>query len=181
MIGALLGSTPFLIGWLDGRSAARRALWTLALGGLFLALASAYWLVPAVLQLKVDATSTLASQSNWTWSEGRATLTNGFWLNTDWGWKYAEYYPYAAAYGRFPLLILKFLLPVTAFGFLALARFPRAIAMTSRRARLGIAASVTALFVVLLSTGTLLPGSPRIRPALQSAVRLAAQGARPVS
>ena len=102
MIGALLASTPFLVGWLDGRPAARRALWTLALGGLFLVLASAYWLVPVVLQLKIDATSTLASQSSWTWSEGRATLANGFWLNNAWGWKYAEYYPYAAAYGESP-------------------------------------------------------------------------------
>ena len=112
-----------------------------------------------MFQLKIEATSTLASQSNWTWSEGRATLANGFWLNNGWGWKYAEYFPYAGVYGKFPLLIAKFLLPVMAFGVLALARFPRAIGMAARRARLGIAASATALFVVLLSTGTHLPGA----------------------
>ena len=36
----------------------------------------------------------LASQSGWTWTEGRATLANGFWLNNDWGWNYAAYYPF---------------------------------------------------------------------------------------
>ena len=159
MIGAFFVSTPLLVGWLDGRAAARRALRTIALGGLILALASAYWLVPAILQLKIEATSTLASQSSWIWSEGRATLTNGFWLNNDWGWKFAEYFPFAGTYDKFPLLTLKFLLPVTAFGFLALARFPGTIRETSRRARLGIAASIMALFLILLSTGTLLPGS----------------------
>ena len=167
MIGALLASMPLLVGWLDGRAAARRALRTLALGGLLLALASSYWLVPTVLQLKIDATSTLANQSSWTWTEGRATLANGFWLNNDWGWKFAEYYPYAGAYGQFPLLILKFLLPMMAFGFLALARFPGAIGVTARRARLGIAASATALFLVLLSTGTRLPGALVFDPLYQ--------------
>ncbi len=159
MIGALVASMPFLIAWLDGRTAARRALRTLALGLPLLALASCYWLVPTLMQLKIEATSTLASPSSWIWTEGRATLANGFWLNNSWGWKFAEYYPYAGAYDKFPLLILKFLLPVTAFGFLALARFPRAIGVTARQGRLGIAASATALFLVLLSTGTRFPGA----------------------
>jgi glycosyltransferase involved in cell wall biosynthesis/O-antigen/teichoic acid export membrane protein len=159
MIGVPLALTPLLVGWLDGREAARRALRTLALGGSLLALASAYWLVPTVLQLKIEATSTLATPSSWLWTEGRATLANGFWLNNDWGWKYAEYFPYASTYGKFPLLTLKFLLPAAAFGFLALARFPRASGVVARWARLGIAASATALFLVLLSTGTHLPGA----------------------
>ena len=159
MLGALLASTPLLVGWLDGRAAAHRALRTLVLGALLLALASAYWLVPTVLQLKTAATSTLATQSSWTWTQGRATLANGFWLDNDWGWKFAAYFPYASAYGKFPLLILKFLLPIGAFGFLALARFSGGIGVTARRARLGIAASATALFFILLSTGTRLPGA----------------------
>ena len=159
MIGVLLASMPLLVGWLDGRAAARRALRTLALSAPLLALACSYWLVPTLLQLKIEATSALATQSSWTWTEGRATLANGFWLNNDWGWKFAAYFPYASAYDKFPLLILKFLLPIAAFGFLALARFPGAIGLPARRARLGIAASATALFLVLLSTGTRLPGA----------------------
>ena len=70
MIGALLASMPLLIAWLDGREAARWAPWNLALGGLLLALACSYWLVPAILELKIVATSALASPSHWTWSEG---------------------------------------------------------------------------------------------------------------
>ena len=167
LIGVLLASTPLLAGWLDGRAAACRALRSISLGVPLLVLASSYWLVPTLLQLKIDATSTLATQSSWVWTEGRATLANGFWLNNDWGWNFAEYYPFAGAYDKFPLLILKFLLPIAAFGFLALARFPRAIGVTARRARLGIAASATALFVVLLSTGTLLPGALVFDPLYQ--------------
>ncbi len=159
MLGALLASLPLLVGWLDGRGAARRALRTVALGAPLLALASLYWLVPTLLQLTIDATSTLANTSSWTWTEGRATLVNGFWLNNSWGWRFAEYFPYADAYDKFPLLILKFLLPMAAFGFLALARFPRARGMTARRARLGIFASASALFLVVLSTGTRFPGA----------------------
>jgi glycosyltransferase involved in cell wall biosynthesis len=158
MIGALLASMPLLAGWLDGRAAARRALLALAVGGPLLVLASAYWLLPTVLQLQVDASSTLANPSSWTWTEGRATLANGFWLNNDWGWAFTEYVPYASVYGKFPLLLLKFLLPITVFGFLALARFSGAIGVTARQARLGMAASATALFLILLSTGTRLPG-----------------------
>jgi arabinofuranan 3-O-arabinosyltransferase len=159
MIGVLLASTPLLAGWIYGRTAGRRALRTLALGAPLLALASAYWLVPTLLQTKADATSTLATTSSWIWTEGRATLANGFWLNNSWAWKFPEYFPYAGAEGKFPLLILKFLLPITAFGFLALARFPRVFGGAARRGRLGIAASATALFLVLLSTGTRFPGA----------------------
>jgi arabinofuranan 3-O-arabinosyltransferase len=167
MIGALLAATPLLVGWLDGRAAAGRSLRTLALGAPLLALASSYWLVPTALQLKMDATATLASTSSWIWTEGRANLANGFWLNNGWGWKYAAYYPYAGAYDEFPLLILKFLLPIAAFAFLALARFPQANGETARRARLGMAASATALFLVLLSTGTNRPGALVFDPLYQ--------------
>ena len=159
MLGAVLASLPFLVGWLDGRAAMRRALRVLFLGGLVLALASAYWLIPAILQIKIEATSTLATTSSWTWSEGRATLANGFWLNNDWGWNFAEYYPFDGVYSKFPMLSLEFALPVAAFSFLALTRFPRAVRVTARQARLGIAVSATALFVILFSTGTLFPGA----------------------
>jgi Alpha-(1->3)-arabinofuranosyltransferase len=159
MIGALVAPMPLLAGWLDGQVAARRALRTLAIGLPLLALASAYWLVPILLKLRIVATSTLGNPWSWTWTEGRATLANGFWLNNGWGWKYAAYFPYAHFYDEFPLVILKFLLPVAAFSFLALARFRGAAGETARRARLGIAASAMALFLVLLSTGTRLPGA----------------------
>lgn len=159
MIGALVVSMPLLLAWLDGRAAARRALRALALGLPLLGLASCYWLVPTLLQLKIEATATLASPASWIWTEGRATLANGFWLNNSWGWNYSQYYPFASSYDKFPLLILKFLLPVTAFGFLAVPRLHGAPDVAARRVRLGIAASATALCLVLLSTGTRFPGA----------------------
>lgn len=159
MLGVVLALLPLLVGWLDGWAATRRALRVLVLGGLVLALASAYWLIPAMLQIKLDATSTLAATSSWTWSEGRATLANGFWLNNDWGWNFAEYYPFASVYSKFPMPSLEFALPVAAFGFLALTRFPRAVRVTARQARLGVVVSATALFLILFSTGTLFPGA----------------------
>ena len=156
MSGALLASMPLLVGWLDGREAARRALRTIVFGALLAALASCYWLVPTMLQVSIHAPTGLL---DWERFENRATLANAFWLNNDWGWQYKDYYPYAGPYGKFPLLILKFVLPTAAFGFLALARFPRGIGAMARRARLGIAASATALFLVLFSMGTVLPGA----------------------
>jgi glycosyltransferase involved in cell wall biosynthesis/O-antigen/teichoic acid export membrane protein len=160
----LLALMPLLAGWLDGRAAAWQALRTLGFGAPLLALASAYWLVPTMLQLKLVASATLANQSSWTWTEGRATLANGFWLNNDWGWKFTEYFPYAGVYGKLPLQVLIFLLPVAAFGFLALARFSGAGGTAARRARLGVAAAVAALFLVLFSTGTRFPGSAVFDP-----------------
>ncbi len=159
MIGVPLATAPFLMAWIDGQESAYRALRVLAFGGLLLAFASSYWIIPTILQVQGEATSALASQASWTWSEGRANLANGFWLNNDWGWKFAEYEPFAGQYARFPLLTLKYLYPASAFAFLVLANFsgnPQAVA---RRARLGIAASITALILVLISTGTMFPGS----------------------
>ena len=158
-IVVLVALMPPLAGWLDGRAAALRALRTIGLGGPVFALASAYWILPTVLQLKLVASATLANQSSWTWTEGRATLANGFWLNNDWGWRFAEYYPYVGAYDKFPLQVLIFMLPAAAFGFLALARFSGAGGMAARRARLGVAAAAASLFLVLFSMGTLFPGS----------------------
>lgn len=167
MLVMLLIATPLLVGWLDGWPAARQAIRAIISGGILLAFASAYWIIPTILQIKIDATATLASQSSWTWSEGRATLANGFWLNNDWGWNFAEYFPYAETYRQFPLLALKYLLPVTGFAYIAIARFSGTISATSRRIRLGIAASLAALFFVLLSTGTHLPGALVFDPLYQ--------------
>lgn len=159
MLAAVTVATPLMTAWLDGRLATGRAIRVIGVGGLLLACASAYWLVPAVLQLRIDATSALANSSSWIWTEGRANLANAFWLNNDWGWRFREYYPYAGTYNQLPLAVMKFTLPALAFGFLVVARFPRTNSQDSRKARLGIAAAVTALFLILLSTGTLLPGA----------------------
>ena len=159
MVGLLLASTPLLAAWLDGRLAAYRALRVVVFGGLLTALASSYWLIPTFLQISTDATGAIANPASWIWTEGRATLANGFWLNNDWGWKFTEYYPYAPAYNHWPMLILKYLLPAVSFSYMAWARFSSRDDAINRRTRLGIAVSATSLWLILLSTGTRFPGS----------------------
>ena len=58
----------------------------------------------------------LATLASWTWTEGRATLLNAFWLNTSWGWVHPEYFPYADKFDSLPLSILRFVIPAAAFG-----------------------------------------------------------------
>jgi len=145
-----------------GRAEAWRAARVLAVGFLLMAGLSAYWLVPAILQAE-NANTSLASLSTWVWTESRATVANAFWLNTFWGWRFPEYFPYAAGYEGFPFSALRFALPVFAFASLLV------VGASSRRNsgyRLGLTVllSTAAIFTLLLSTGTSPPGSVIFSP-----------------
>ncbi len=153
-------ATPLLILWLDGKSAAMRGVWTLCFATpLFLAL-SAYWIVPAVVHLTGFQHDQLASVTSWNWTEGRATIRNAFWLNTAWGWSHPDAYPFASLYETFPLSLLKFLLPLSAFAVLAspLMQIGNG-AKPQRVQRLAVALALVAISLIFLSTGTNLPGS----------------------
>jgi arabinofuranan 3-O-arabinosyltransferase len=165
LVGMVLGvtlATPVLSGWLGGRTAAMRSLLTLSLATPLLLAASAYWIVPAILHLQVVASDQLASLSNWSWTESRATLGNALWLNTHWGWNFPEYFPFGAAYDAFPLSVVRYILPAIAFGTLALPlghdshgqRLQR-----DRALRLAVVAATGASIIILLSTGTNPPGN----------------------
>lgn len=146
-----------IAGWLDGRSAARRAL-SAVTGGLFVvAGASAYWLVPSLLALQ-GVSAGLASTSSWGWTEGRVAVANGFWLNTVWGWSHRSYYPYAYLYNQLPLSLVKYLLPTIAFSSLALSG-PLNSSHQRRRARLAAFSALASLFLIIFGTGTVAPGS----------------------
>ena len=144
----MLVASPLLALMVDGRHAAGRALRAVGFGLGLLLLISAYWIVPAALDLQ-NLNPQLSTLSSWTWTEGRANLVNGFWLNTLWGWKFPEYFPYASVYDTMPFSLLKYALPALAFAGLSLR---------GERFRLGLAASTIALFSILLSTGTNPPG-----------------------
>ena len=148
-----------LSGWLWGRAAASRAVGSIALGGVAALLVSAYWIVPSLLQISVLATGALSRLTAWAWTEGRANLANGLWLNTSWGWAYSIYYPYASAYGRWPLQIVKFLLPACAFAGLVLPLAKPSRPGANQLLHLALGAAAVSLLLVLLATGTNPPGS----------------------
>lgn len=152
-------SAAVLALWLDGRLAAQRAGKVLLLGLPLLVVVSAYWLVPSVVQLPHAASCQMSSTASWAWTEGRAALANGLWLNTTWGWTYPEYYPYAHLYTSFPLALVKYLLPAAAFASLVLNTSVVASGYIARRGRLIAAAAALALFLIVLGTGTNAPGA----------------------
>lgn len=137
-----------------GRLGGRRALHAVLVGGFALVAASAYWLVPAKIAAASVASGTLSSISSWGFTEIRSTIANGLWLNDTWGWHYAAYYPYAAQFAHFPLVLVRALVPVAAFSVLTIAK-PRhqGLAKTSG------ALALVALVLVFLSTGIRFPGS----------------------
>jgi hypothetical protein len=159
--GTMLG-TPLLVAWVDGKDAALRTLRALGLGVALLLPLSAFWIVPALLHLSHFAGGEVASLSSWNFTEIRATIRNAFWLNTVWGWRYPEFYPFAAPYDRLPVSVFRFVLPAIAFGALAMRSVARNDDQRNRRdreLRLVVAAATIALFLILMSNGTNPPGS----------------------
>lgn len=145
--------------WLGDRTVVRRSLTAVAGGLMALVVASAYWLVPAIVALKDTGVGLgLSTTSSWAWTEGRMSVANGLWLNTSWAWKYALYYPYAHLYDELPLSLLKFLLPAAAFASLAVAG---RLGSTGQRhrARLAAGAALVSLLLVVAGTGTNMPGA----------------------
>ncbi|MST31743.1 hypothetical protein GHK86_03245, partial [Acidimicrobiaceae bacterium USS-CC1] len=164
MIAVVTAVSAAAAGWLWGPAAAKRAGLVVVAGGLLAGALSAYWIVPSLLQVSADATGRLSTLGAWGWTEGRANLANGLWLDTTWGWKFPIYYPYAPAYGRFPLDALKYLPAVLAFSALPLALLAPLAPDTRHRQRLGLAAAGGALFLVVLGTGTNAPGAVLFDP-----------------
>src|SRR6266566_2844524 len=166
ILGAALG-TPLLVAWVDGREAALRSVRALVASLALLLVLSAYWIAPALLHLSGFVSNQLASVSSWSFTEVRASIRNAFWLNTVWGWRFSEFYPFAAAYEKWPLSVLRFALPAIAFGSLALDSAPqkgRLAANRNHRLRLAIAIATVALFLILLSNGNNSPGNVIFNP-----------------
>ena len=157
----IIVSVP-LAGYLGGREAISRAMRLVIFGVPLLILASIYWIIPLHIQTSVANIGQISSISSWAWTEGRETLRNGFWLNDTWGWIYSVYYPFAHNYYKFPLNVLRFALPASAFAALTL-RTPNNLKPTDSdlisSLKVGSVVSITALFVVLISTGTNAPGA----------------------
>jgi len=146
--------SPLLVRLRFGRAEVARAWKVVVVGGLVIIAASAYWLIPAKIAVADVATGTLSSLSSWAFTESRSTIANGLWLNTSWAWRYTSYDPYAPQFVRFPLVLVRVLVPLAPFSILAVKKIhDRAMLETSG------AFVLVALAVVILSTGTRFPGS----------------------
>jgi hypothetical protein len=152
-------TSPLVVLWLYGRSAAGRALLVLVLGLLTMLALSAYWIVPSIFQLLGSLPNGFAPVSSWLWTEGRATISNALWLNTLWGWQYPEYFPFSHAYDAPPLNVLKYCPALLAFGALAFNPRARPTAHDAARFRLTLLAASVALGLIFVSTGTNPPGN----------------------
>jgi hypothetical protein len=162
LIGVSVVITSALIaiwlGWSGFRPVLRCAVFAIPLTFAL----SAYWLLPALVQLATVRSSELAQASSWLWTEGRSTIANALWLNTAWGWHFPEYYPFSNLYGQLPLSLIKFSLPALAFAPLAfsLERRGSEDQPVAAKARvLPLFAATAALSLIILSTGTNAPGS----------------------
>lgn len=176
LVGMLVGVailTPFAAAWLGGAGAARRSARALAIGLPALLLLSVYWIVPLLVQMGTVATGRLASYQDWAWTEARASLANGFWLNGSWAWSFPQFFPYAHLYDSLPLVFVKFLVPALAFGSLLIAGVARARprrelpgdrhrrdqAMSSELS-IAVLGAAVAIPLIVLSTGTNPPAAP---------------------
>lgn len=166
LLGMVLGTmvaTPLVAGWVFGKEAALRGLRTLLLAVPLILAVSLYWVIPAMLYLSVVPSDSLAAFASWSWTETRATIGNAFWLNTNWGWNFPEYYPFAGAYDALPLSLIRFVLPALAFSALALgparSRRRHSFVDRDRALRLAVAAATGATMIIFLSTGTNPPGN----------------------
>jgi hypothetical protein len=157
MIVVVTAVSPLLVRVRFGTSAAGQSLRGAWIGVALAAAASAYWLIPNQAALVNIASGNLSTLSSWAFTEARSNLANGLWLNTAWGWQFAEYFPYAHFFGELPLVLVRAFVPLLAlFGLvLPTPADERGRAME----RLGATVAIGALVVILLATGTNPPGS----------------------
>ena len=167
LLAAAVGLSIILTAHLGGAESIRQAGKLLVVGGPLFVVGAMYWMVPAAIQLHTAAVGTLSSSESWLWTEGRSTIANGFWLNTTWGWKFNFYYPFAPTYERFPLSLIRYLLPVVAFAVLLLPGSVSGSRIGNRRLAVIAPAALCALFLLALSTGTNPPGSIIFDPLYQ--------------
>jgi hypothetical protein len=164
LLGMVIGTAlfvPVLCACVHGRAAARRAVLILVFALPLTVAASAYWVIPSMLQLALVAKGQLATISSWSWTEGRANVLNAFWLNDVWGWIYKEYYPFASTFDLFPLSVLKFGPAIIAFAALAVGRkaTARRYKFASQHFPLALLTGTVALALIVISTGNNPPGN----------------------
>jgi len=148
-----------VVGWFHGRRRLLTALRRTGIGAGVLAVVSAYWAVPLGLELASTSMVSAAAHRHWQGVETRATLANGFWLNTAWDWGDRVLYPYAGDFHHFPLVLWRYAVPIVAFTALGVIGLGERTLDDQRRLRVVVIAGVVALAAVTLSTGHQGPGA----------------------
>ena len=163
--GIAIAAVPLSVAfvwWVWGPRAATRCVHAGLIGIPITVILSAYWIIPAAIQLGTAATGQITGLDAWWYAEGRATLANAFWLNPHWTWAIPEYIPYATNYSRFPLSALIYLYPAVLTFLLVLTQWT--LGTGSRHRNEGLAVTVPLfsimLALVFLSTGTRFPAGP---------------------
>lgn len=155
IFGCALGGAAVAL--LIGGSSARKRCLILTVTAVPLTLAAcAYWWIPGIIQSDYVSSGSLGSVSSWGWTEGRATLQNDFWLNSSWAWAYPAYFPEEASYATFPLVLLKFVLPLIAFAALPLTFWRR---RNSQFEKIALFSASVAVLLIVFTTGTRWPGN----------------------
>lgn len=154
-------ATPMLVVFMFGRSMLGACIRRVSIAGVLLLLASAYWLIPSIIQIGTSGLNIgLIASKSWIGTETRATLANVMWLNYTPFWHQPFAYPFSGPYSVLPLSVLRYGLPITAFlPFLLLQRFGSRDYRFSLRARIASFFGIWAVVGLVIATGTNFPGS----------------------
>lgn len=146
------------IWWIYGRTsfatAARRGI----VGMVVTAMASIYWVVPYVANLAASNALAVATHRHWQLVESGATAANSLWLNDSWNWGDARLFPFADSFGHFPLVLLRYALPIAAIASLGVAGAASSRTGRDVRLRLVALAAAAAFLVVVVAPGPNGPG-----------------------
>lgn len=150
--------TLFFLRFAYGKQEFRRGVSSFGVGTVAVIGLLSFIIVPAVLALMVNGSvpQSIVSLQSWSWQESRATLANGLWLNDIWQWGRPQYFGFAYKYSQFPLDIVRWLVPITAF--LPLVLTYRRTVLDMRLLRIASSVSLLCIFIIYLSTGTNRPG-----------------------
>jgi len=149
-VAAVLGGV--VLSWLiDGSGGFDRGVRVVARSMPALGLGCLYWLVPVVLRLSSTRAFSIFEHPDLGLLGARADLANAFWLNTFWQWYSRSLQPYAFAFHHFPLVFLRFVVPVLGVAMAAVVGFRRRSRVDQVRLRLMSAAMATALVTIALA------------------------------
>lgn len=147
-----------VVWWMHGRrpfvTAVRRGI----VGMAVTAVASIYWVVPYVTNLAASNALDAAAHRHWQLVESGSNAANSLWLNDSWNWGDARLFPFADSFGHFPLVLLRYALPIAAIASLGVAGAALSRAARDARLRLVAAAAAAAFLVLVVAPGPNGPG-----------------------